>query len=60
MNMQAIIALALLIVCTFAHLNHHTHPERRNITMEKQLYVKHPFHGIEENINSPVTVNAVI
>lgn len=52
--------LALLIVATVAHLNHHTHPERDGLTIEKTLYVKHPLHGVETNVNSPVNVNAVI
>jgi inorganic pyrophosphatase len=28
--------------------------------MEKPLYVKHPLHGVEDNVNEPVNVNAVM
>lgn len=28
--------------------------------MEKSLYVKHPLHGVEDNVNEPVNINAVM
>lgn len=44
--MQTLSVLAILLVCTFAHLNHHTHPEREGLTPTRSLFVKHPLHGV--------------
>lgn len=52
--------LTLLAASAVAHFNHHVHPDRQGISIVPPQYVKHPLHGVEENVNSPVTVNAII